>query len=99
MKEQDKKEIRQIFNEGIEQLILPHFDEIIDKLDEHTKILDEHTKILGEHTKILDKHTKILDGHGQDLWQIEHKLDAEVNWRDSASKRLKRVEIKLGMVK
>jgi len=92
MREQDKKEIRQIFNGGIEQLVLPHFDEILDRLDEHTKILDEHTKIL-------DEHTKILDGHGQDLWRIEHKLDAEVDWRDSASKRLKRVEIKLGLVK
>jgi len=83
MKEQDKKEIREIFNEGIEQLVLPRLDEILDKQDEHSKILEEHTKI--------------LEGHGQDLDRIERKIDAEISWRDDASKRLKQVEIELGL--
>jgi len=85
MNEQDKKEMRQIFNEGFEQLVLPNFDRIDKKLDQHTKILNEHTKILDYHT--------------QDLDHIERKLDAEISWRDNASKRLKNLEITTGIIK
>ena len=58
MKEKDKKEIRLIFNEGIERLILPHFDKIYKILDEHLTILNKHSKILDEHSKILDEHIR-----------------------------------------
>lgn len=37
MNVQDKKEIRQIFNEGFEQLILPHFDNIYKNIDDIRK--------------------------------------------------------------
>lgn len=85
MKEKDKKEIRLIFDEGIEQLILPHFDKIYNKLEEHSKILNEHSKILEEHS--------------DSLTRIEKKLNVEIDWRNEAAKRIKKVELKLGMTK
>ena len=75
---QDKKEIRQIFNKGIEQLILPHFESIDKRFEENQR---EHEDLANS------------------IDTINRKLDSEIDWRDDASKRLKKVEVKLGFVK
>jgi len=85
MKEQDKREIRQIFNEGFEQLILPHFDNIYKRFDDIDKKFEKNEE---DHIDL-----------GNSIGRIEQKLDAEITWRDDASKRLKKVEVKLGFVK
>lgn len=82
MKEQDKKEIRQIFNEGFEQLILPQFDIIYKNIDDIKKNMA---------TK------KDIEDLSNDIGSINRKLDGEIAWRDDASKRLKKVEIKTGL--
>lgn len=86
----DFKQMRRVFNEGFTQLVLPNLDKIYKKLD-------EHSKILGEHSKTLNEHSKILDYHSQDLDRIERKLDAEIDWRDDASKRIKNLELKINL--
>ena len=40
----DKKEIKEIFNEGLTEVVIPVLDKIINKLDEHTAILEQHSK-------------------------------------------------------
>ena len=84
MKERDKKEIRQIFNEGLEQLVLP--------------ILDDIYKNIGDIKKNMATKGD-LQVVSNDVDSINRKLDAEITWRDDASKRIKKVEVKLGFVK
>jgi len=45
---QDKKEIRQIFNEGIEQLILPHFESIDEGFEAIDKRFEENQREHGD---------------------------------------------------
>lgn len=85
MIETDKKEIKQIFNNGIEQLILPHFDNIYRRFDDIDKKFTENQK----------QHQDLSDS----IDTIDRKLNAEIQWRDDASKRLKKVEVKLGFAK
>lgn len=92
MKEQDKKEIRQIFNEGFEQLVLPHFNVIYKNMDDMKKDISDIKKDL----KVVKEDIIILT---DDVGSINRKLDVEIAWRDDASKRLKRVETKLGFAK
>ncbi|OGD57162.1 hypothetical protein A2V71_01920 [Candidatus Berkelbacteria bacterium RBG_13_40_8] len=84
MNQQDKKDIRQIFNEGFKQLVLPHFDNIYKNFDNIKKNFDDIKK-------------DIEDIHN-DIGSINRKLDVEISWRDDASKRLKKIEIKTGIV-
>jgi len=88
MKEQDKQEFKQIINEGFEQLVLPQFDRIYHEMA--TK------KELREVKESLEEK---LDAIENDVGNIGRKLDAEIDWRDKASKRLKTVEAKLGFAK
>lgn len=90
--EQDKKEIRLIFAEGINQLVTPQFDKIYNILGEHTKILGEHSKKFLE----IDQRFNEIDLR---LDKLERILEAEVSWRDGTSKRFKRIELKLGITK
>jgi len=92
MKEKDKKEIRLIFDEGIEQLILPHFDKMYKRFNQIDKRFDKIENILGEHSEILEEHS-------DDLARIERKLNVEIDWRDEASKRIKKIELKIGAAK
>jgi len=92
MKEQDKKEIRQIFNEGLEQLVLPILDDIYKNMATKKDLENMVTKKDFEELK---------DDVGiirTDVDSINRKLDSEIAWGDDASKRLKKVEIKTGLV-
>ena len=89
---QDKKEIRQIFNEGIEQLILPHFESIDEGFEAIDKRFDAIDKRFKENQREHGDFANFID-------TINRKLDSEIDWRDNASKRLKKVEVKLGFVK
>lgn len=80
--ETDKKDIRLIFNEGIQQLVLPILDDIYEKMA--TK---EDLKKMATKDDIND-----LANH---IDNIDRKLDAEIWWRDRAEKRIKKVEAKL----
>ncbi|MBU0999561.1 hypothetical protein KKG24_04680 [Patescibacteria group bacterium] len=91
MKEQDKREIRQIFNEGFEQLILSHFDNLYKSIDEIKKNMATKKDIEDVRGDIATLQT--------DVENIDRKLDTEISWRDGASKRLKKVEVKLGFAK
>jgi len=84
MKDQDKKEIRQIFNEGLEQLVLPILDDIYKNMATK-KDLEAVRKELKEDIGVVQA----------DVESIDRKLNAEVAWRDDASKRLKQMEVKL----
>lgn len=88
MKEQDKREIREIFNQGIEQLVLPQLDKIYDEMATKKDLQKLDLKLREE-----------IDGLGQKVERIDRKFDVEVDWRDRASKRLKNVEIELGLTK
>lgn len=81
---QDKREIRHIFNEGIEQLILP--------------ILDDIYKNMATKKDLESLREDVAIVH-DDVDSIKKTLGAEVQWRDDASKRLKKVEVKLGFAK
>jgi len=105
MKTQDKKDIRQIFNEGLEQLVLPILDDIyknmatkkdLDAVKEDVAGLREDVAGLREDVAGLREDVSVLT---DDVASIDRKLDAEIAWRDDASKRLKKVEVKLGFVK
>lgn len=85
MEEKDKKEIRQIFNEGFEQLSLPLFDKILKDIGEIKQDMVEAKKDL----KIVKADVEYLN---QDVDKINRKLDAEISWRDDTSKRLKKLE-------
>ena len=91
MTAQDKKEIRQVINEGLEQLILPHFDNIYKNIDDIKKNMATKKDIEDVREDISALQT--------DFDSMNRKLDAEINWRDDASKRLKKVEVKLGFAK
>ena len=90
MKEQDKKEIRQIFNEGLEQLVLPILDDIYKNMATKKDIKDIRDEMATK---------KDIEDISTDVDSINRKLDAEIAWRDDASKRLKKVEIKTGLAR
>jgi tetrahydromethanopterin S-methyltransferase subunit B len=54
MKEKDKKEFINIFNEGFEQLILPHFEEIKTRLDKVENRLDDLETTVNKMDRKLD---------------------------------------------
>ena len=85
MSKSSKEEFRQVFNEGFEQLILPHFDNIYRRFDDIDKKFENNEE---DHINL-----------GNSIVRIEQKLDAEITWRDDASKRIKKVEVKLGFAK
>jgi len=91
MKTQDKKDIRQIFNEGLEQLVLPILDDIYKNMATKKDLDAVKEDVAG-----LREDVSVLT---DDVASIDRKLDAEIAWRDDASKRLKKVEVKLGFVK
>ena len=91
MKRQDKN--RQIFNEGFEQLILPHFETLYKSIDDVKKNMAAKEDIEKLATK---EDLQILSN---DVDSIKRTLNSEISWRDDASKRLKKVEVKLGFVK
>ena len=98
MKTQDKKDIRQIFNEGLEQLVLPILDDIYKNMATKKDLdaVKEDVAGLREDVAGLREDVSVLT---DDVASIDRKLDAEIAWRDDASKRLKKVEVKLGFVK
>lgn len=81
----DKQEIRQIFNEGITQLVLPRFDEIYGEIKEIKKDLKEAKTDIKEMKEDISYLQK-------DVASIDRKLYAETHWRDKAEKRIKKVE-------
>lgn len=74
MKTQDKKEIRQIFNEGLEQLVLPILDDIYSKMATKKDLENMATK-------------EDVQALSNDVDSINRKLDAEIDWRDESDKR------------
>ena len=74
MNAQDKKEIRQIFNEGLEQLVLPILDDIYEKMA--TKEDLEATK------KELKEDIAAV---GADVDSVKRTLNAEIGWRQGRS--------------
>ncbi len=99
MIEQDKKEIRQIFNEGLQQLVLPILDDIYKNIGDIRGNMATKEDLKSMATK------QDLEGVKEDIAflqtdvdSINRKLDAEIGWRDSADKRIKKAEVKLGLV-
>ena len=88
MNDRDKKDIRQIFNEGIEQLVLPILDDIYKNMATKKELHVLKQELKGD----------ISDVHN-DIGSIDSKLNAEILWRDKAEKRIKNVEIKLEIAK
>jgi len=99
MNEQDKKDIRQIFNEGLEQLVLPHFENIDKKFESIGRKFEKVNKDLEGIKKDVSDIKDDISVLQVDVTNIDKKLDAEIAWRDDASKRLKKVEVKLGFAK
>ena len=95
MKEQDKKEIRQIFNEGFTQLVLPILDDIYKNMATKKDVADIRKEMATK--KDLEDLKEDVVIIRDDVNSINRKLDAEISWRDDASKRLKKVEIKTGL--
>lgn len=63
-------QIRGIFNEGIEELVIPQFDKIYEKQEEHDNKFNEIEETLEDHTIRLDRIEKrqiaeqhLLDNH------------------------------------
>lgn len=97
----NEKQFKRIFNEGVEQLILPQFDRIYKKLDEHDKKLVNHDKLLVDikedlATKASKEDLEVIIENTE---RIERKLNAEIIWQDEASVRFKRLELKTGLRK
>ncbi len=99
MKEQDKQEIRQIFNQGLEQLVLPILDDIYKEVGGIKKDVQGVKKDLKGVKKDVVSLKEDVSLLTNDVASINRKLDAEISWRDDASKRLKKVEVKLGFAK
>lgn len=103
MKTQEKKEIRQIFNEGFTQLVLPLIDDIHKNMATKQDIANIRKEMatkkdIAEIREEMATKEDIKD-LSNDFDSINRKLDAEISWRDGASKRLKKVEIKTGLVR
>ncbi len=71
MKTQDKKEIREIFNEGITQLVLPLLDKIIEKQEDHSERFDDVDYRLNRMELKLDSNVKRFDNHDVRISRLE----------------------------
>lgn len=83
---QDKKETRQIFNEGVVKVIMPVLDDILKNMATKKDIAELRAELKNEISETREDLSGQID-------IINRKLDAEIAWRDDASKRLKRVEV------
>jgi len=101
MKDLSENKIRQIFNEGLEQLVLPILDDIYKNMatkEDIKKIREEMAT--KEDLEVVKKELKEDISFVQtDVDSIKRTLNAEVSWRDDASKRLKKIEVNIGLAK
>lgn len=90
MKDLSENKIKQIFNEGLEQLVLPILDDIYKNMatKKDLEVVKKDVKEIKEDITFIQT----------DVDSIKRTLNTEVSWRDNASKRLKSVEVKLGLV-
>lgn len=98
MKDLSEQKIRKIFNEGFEQLVLPHFDSLYKSIDEIKKNMatKKELAIVKKDVKGIKEDIKYIH---YDVDSIKRTLNAEVAWRDDASKRLKKIEVNIGLAK
>ena len=86
MKDLSENKIRQIFNEGLEQLVLPILDDVFKNMATKKDLEKLATK-------------EDIEMIHNDVGSIQRTLNAEVAWRDDASRRLKKIEVNIGLAK
>jgi len=92
MEEKDKKEFINIFNEGFEQVVLPH----IERLDEKIERLDEKIERLDEKVERLDeKVEKLSQENSFEHEKINRKLNSIIDRQDSCEETLKAHHFKI----
>lgn len=105
MTKDDKKLMREVFNDGFDKLILPQFDRIYNTMATKEELeivkkdvseLKEDVAALKEGVSVLKEDVSIIK---DDVEQINRKLDTEVAWKDEASIRLHKLELKTGITK
>lgn len=97
MNREDKKEVQQIVNEGIAKVILPILDDILKNMATKEDIKEIRKEMATK--KDIEDVREDISTLQTNFESMDRKLDAEIEWRDDASKRLKKVETKLELVK
>lgn len=74
------KQIRQVFNEGITELVLPQFDNVFTRLDRLKKVQSEHTENFENHSVHFDRIENYqraimerLDQHDERIKNLEDR--------------------------
>lgn len=88
MNEAERREYIEIFSEGFESIILPHFEDIYKKLEQHGQRFEQIEQILEE----MNQHFDNIESH---LNRMDRKLDAVVECQDNHGVRIKNLEDKM----
>jgi hypothetical protein len=85
MTEEDKKDIRTIFNEGLNEIMMPVLNDILDKLSEHDRRFDSHDQRFDAQ----DQH---FDDLGDEIGQVRSIVEREVTRHDYFSEKISDLE-------
>lgn len=92
MTEQDKKDMRQIFNEGFEAIVLPHIEELQEgqqRLEERQSRLEERQSQLEERQSELEKGQDRIESTVDQIAKVQEQ---EVTRSDHHERRIERLE-------
>ena len=109
MSPEERKEFIQIFNEGIEQVILPYFARIqeeiagihieLSEIKQDVAVLKQDVAVLKEEMSGVKQEIRgikgILQDHGLRLDRIERKLDVVVTRQDEQEIEIKQLKDRL----
>ena len=109
MSPEERKEFIQIFNEGIEQVILPYFARIqeeiagihieLSEIKQDVAVLKQDVAVLKEEMSGVKQEIRgikgILQDHGLRLDRIERKLDVVVTRQDEQGIEIKQLKDRL----
>lgn len=95
MKPEDRKEMINIFNQGFEEVVMPHIVKIYEEIAE---IREDHGFRLTKIEETLDQHSFRLDRIDARLDRMDERFDRMDERFDRVDERFDRVERKLNSV-
>jgi len=80
MDKETKKEISTIVIDALESVMMPVFDKVFERFDEHDKRFDKIEKKLSDHDKRFDAHDKRFNDHDNKFDSLEKRICSKIEY-------------------
>ena len=92
MDKQDKKEIKMVMGEVLEEVVLPEIQEVKNKLSEHDKKFETIENKLSKHDEKFESIEEDVEDLQLTTNRIETKLDAQVERHHNLSIKIDKID-------